>query len=37
MIDERADLLQTDNSRYPEMHWVSVKELLSGYLAEAKL
>ncbi len=28
MIDERATLAKTDNNRYPDMTWTSVKELL---------
>ncbi len=29
MIDERSKTTRLDNNRYPEMHWTSVKELLT--------
>jgi uncharacterized protein YbjT (DUF2867 family) len=31
MIDERSKLTMLDNDRYPNMHWTTVRELLSAY------
>jgi nucleoside-diphosphate-sugar epimerase len=36
MIDDRATLKSTDNNRYPDMKWTSVKDLLSNHLANLK-
>jgi len=36
MIDKRAELTQTDNSRYPGMRWTSAKDLLTAYLQSLK-
>lgn len=33
MADERANLTTTDNERYPNMHWTTVKELLLAHHA----
>ncbi len=32
MMDERATLTTTDNNRYPDMKWTTVKDLLSNEL-----
>ena len=32
MIDERAKLNQVDNERYPDMHWTTVRDVLSMHL-----
>ncbi|MEP7146510.1 MAG: NmrA family protein, partial [bacterium] len=31
MMDERSNLNTVDNSRYPDMKWTTVKELLSNH------
>ena len=31
MIDERSKLVALDNDRYPDMHWTTVKEVLSNH------
>lgn len=35
MGDKRATLTKTDNKRYPNMHWTSVKELLAAHQAHS--
>jgi nucleoside-diphosphate-sugar epimerase len=36
MIDERSKPDKLDNDRYPDMHWTSVKDVLSTYEHECK-
>ncbi len=36
MIDKRSKISKLDNNRYPEMHWTTVKELLSKHQQEMK-
>ncbi len=33
MIDQRATLTKLDNNRYPELHWTTVREMLSNHLS----
>jgi NmrA-like family len=36
MIDKRSVLLKTDNNRYPEMRWTTIREMLTNYYSESK-
>jgi uncharacterized protein YbjT (DUF2867 family) len=36
MIDKRSVLLKTDNNRYPEMRWTTIRERLTNYYSESK-
>lgn len=37
MFDGRAKLEPLDNTRYPDLHWTSVRDLLSAHLKKPPL